>query len=309
MMTPHALEAMNGDVVLAGTVWLPATGRPSRTGADAPPVRGRPTRDNDVLFRPIRERFLDVGVAVTSFDKRGVGESGGSWLDAGIEDQAADLRRSVDAARELVPDVPVGLFGHSQGGWVVLEAARAVEPSFVITNSGPAVSPKRQELFSTANRLRSARWSPARIRDGLTLMHSLLDRASEGAAFPDVESWMQAPERAALAADLVAAGVFVPDTDALWSFTTSIIDHDPHDALAALDVPLLRGLRPGRRGRARRPERRGVAVARASRPARAAHHPGGDHRLQLPPWRGIRAPVIRPCSGSSSPARLAALAR
>jgi len=110
MMTPHALEAMNGDVVLAGTVWLPANRKPSRTGADAPRF-GAVDRDNDVLFRPIRERFLDVGVAVTSFDKRGVGESGGSWLDAGIEDQAADLRRSVDARASSCPTFPSGCSG------------------------------------------------------------------------------------------------------------------------------------------------------------------------------------------------------
>jgi len=171
------------------------------------------------------------------------------------------------------------------------------------------VSPKRQELFSTANRLRSARWSPARIRDGLTLMHSLLDRASEGAAFPDVESWMQAPERAALAADLVAAGVFVPDTDALWSFTTSIIDHDPHDALAALDVPLLAvfGLAD-----AVVPVGQSAEVLRSLvRPDLLELHiiPGGDHRLQLPRGAGFVPGYQAMLGFFRRRRRLAALAR
>ena len=44
----------------------------------------------------------------------------------------------------------LGLFGHSQGGWVVLEVG-AADPSiaFVITNSGPGVTMARQERFST----------------------------------------------------------------------------------------------------------------------------------------------------------------
>ena len=107
---------------MAGTLWLP------EGNADATllmhPGSGPSDRDNDVYFPPIRESLLDAGIAVCSFDKRGVGGSSGRWQDAGIIEQADDLSACLkvllgDAA---VPK-PVGLFGHSQGGWVVLEAA------------------------------------------------------------------------------------------------------------------------------------------------------------------------------------------
>jgi pimeloyl-ACP methyl ester carboxylesterase len=43
---------------------------------------------------------------------------------------------------------PVGLFGHSQGGWVLVEAAgRSPEAAFVVTSSGPGVTPAEQERY------------------------------------------------------------------------------------------------------------------------------------------------------------------
>ena len=86
-----------------------------------------------------------------SFDKRGVGRSTGRWQEAGIEAQADDALAAVAAIRsEAGVDVPIGLFGHSQGGWVVVEAAsRRAGAAFVVSNSGPGVSPGEQERYAT----------------------------------------------------------------------------------------------------------------------------------------------------------------
>ena len=58
----------------------------------------------------------------------------------------------------------VGLFGHSQGGWVVLEVA-AADPTigFVVTNSGPGVSWARQGRYATAAHLATDGASPAEV--------------------------------------------------------------------------------------------------------------------------------------------------
>ena len=115
-MRTAPLSARNGEIRLAGSLWFP----PGRTAAGLVlmhPGSGPSDRDNDTLFPPIRAALLAAGVAVCSFDKRGVGESAGSWLEADLATQAADLAVSLRAAREQVPDVPVGVFGHSQGGW------------------------------------------------------------------------------------------------------------------------------------------------------------------------------------------------
>jgi len=68
----------SGDVVLAG--WLAS---PVRDKALAGVVlvggSGSSDRDNGTYFPPIREHLVDAGIAVLSYDKRGVGSSSGDW--------------------------------------------------------------------------------------------------------------------------------------------------------------------------------------------------------------------------------------
>jgi uncharacterized protein len=94
---PRELTVRNGEVTLAGSLWLPES-RPVATVL-MHPGSGPSNRDNDVYFPPIRAHLLERGCAVCSFDKRGVGESTGRWLEAGIVEQAEDLRAGVEAPR------------------------------------------------------------------------------------------------------------------------------------------------------------------------------------------------------------------
>jgi uncharacterized protein len=75
--------------------------------------------------------FIDAGLAVASFDKRGVGESGGKCCpgDTGhFNLLTADAVGSVSAVRRApgVDPARVGLFGASAAGWIV---PRAVDDS------------------------------------------------------------------------------------------------------------------------------------------------------------------------------------
>ena len=91
-----ALTVARGPVTLAGSLWLPQAA-PLATVLMWP-GSGPSDRDNDVFFPPIREHLLGGGLAVASFDKRGVGGSTGDWRDAGIEEQADDARAIVAPA-------------------------------------------------------------------------------------------------------------------------------------------------------------------------------------------------------------------
>src|SRR5438309_6598429 len=116
------MSVRSGDVSLAGSLHLPPA--TITAGVLMHPGSGPSDRDNDVFFPPIREHLLAAGIAVCSFDKRGVGGSSGRWQDAGIAAKADDLVAALAAFRAASPPgLPIGLFGHSQGGWVVVEAA------------------------------------------------------------------------------------------------------------------------------------------------------------------------------------------
>jgi len=272
-MNTESLHARNGDVRLVGSLWRP--GGTPRGLVLMHPGSGPSDRDNDVLFPPIRDALLDVGVAVCSFDKRGVGESSGSWLDAGIDAQASDLLAGLGVARAAAGNLPTGLFGHSQGGWVVLEAARAAAADFVITNSGPSVSPREQEIFSTEQTLRRCGWDDGAIATAIGSFSAVMDLL----ATPFAEGWPRARDLPWVA-DMIAAEVFIPSDERLWSFAGRMIDHDPRPALRALRVPLLAVLGA---------EDRVVPVRDCAEVFRATVRPdlldlrilsGGDHRLQ-----------------------------
>ena len=230
-MSVEELHAANGSVRLTGSLWRPPV---QRALVLMFPGSGPSDRDNDVLFPPIRAALLDAGAAVCSFDKRGVGRSSGSWLDADIPAQASDLLASLAVAREAVPGVPVGLFGHSQGGWVVLEAANAADADFVITNSGPAVTPREQEMYSAACRLRDLGWDDLATRVGLNTLATVMDSLIEPfeLVWPRIQALPMLPE-------LLTAGVFIPEQGDLWAFAASIINYDPRAVLEGLHAPLL----------------------------------------------------------------------
>ena len=265
------VEAESGGIRLAGTLWRPAG--EAAAGVLMHPGSGPSTRDNDWFFPPIREHLLAAGIAVCSFDKRGVGGSGGSWLEAGIEDQADDLLAGLAVFESEAPGLPIGLFGHSQGGWVVVEAAaRGARVAFVITSSGPGVSPARQERYSLANRL----------ADG--------GEAEALAAYDAVVAVMRdCPALAKELERLDATGIpyrdlpgleFMLEDEASWRLCVEIFGYEPAPALSRITAPVLALF--GAADRVTPPEESVVALRDAVRPdlLEVEVFPEGDHRLQ-----------------------------
>lgn len=230
------LEARNGDVRLAGSLWLPEKSPAAIVLMH--PGSGPSDRDNDVYFPPIRERLLASGIAVSSFDKRGVGGSTGHWVEAGIERQAEDALAAVAVLGRELPGVPVGLFGHSQGGWVVMEAAsRSRELAFVVTNSGPGVTPLEQERYAHRTKLLRQGVPPAEIDEAMEPFELVADGLARGLSFEAMRTRIERayPEDVRERLDLV----LLPDDPALWPLILEINDFDPRPALERIRVPVL----------------------------------------------------------------------
>ncbi len=231
------LTVQAGDVLLAGAVWLPQ--RDAVATLLMHPGSGPSDRDNDVYFPPIREHLLAAGIAVSSFDKRGVGGSTGQWQDAGIVEQADDLLACLAAllGDDAVPK-PIGLFGHSQGGWVVLDAAGRRPPiAFVVTNSGPGVTPAEQERYSHRSYLLAHGVPRGELVEAQEPFDRLLEALRMGASFSEVREQLE-PERLPAVyrrLDLI----LLPDDEELWSSFLRIFDYDPRWALERVSVPLL----------------------------------------------------------------------
>jgi uncharacterized protein len=263
------LRATSGELTLAGTLHLP-DGEPRATVLMVP-GSGPSDRDNDVYFPAIRAGLLDRGIAAASFDKRGVGESAGDWRDTGPAEQAADVAAQLACLRETpgVEPARLGLFGHSQGGWVVIEVA-AADPSvaFVITNSGPGVTMARQERYATEAHMTAAGAPADAVAGALATQDALIALVRNGADIETVQA---------------AAGEdgHGPADAAELELVRRWLDHDPLPALERLTCPLLALF--GENDLVT-PVEDSIAVFRAARAGRPGELTietlAGDHRLQ-----------------------------
>ena len=98
----------------------------------------------------LARQFVDAGLAVLRYDKRGVGESGGVYSGVGTSNSptmmpllARDMAAAVAHLRTLagIDARRIGLAGASQAGWIV-PVALTLDPeiAFAVIFSGPTVS-------------------------------------------------------------------------------------------------------------------------------------------------------------------------
>lgn len=105
-------------------------------------------------------RLAGRGLAVLTYDKRGVGASGGVYAGpevgtnnvdaANLDLLAADARAATNALAARLParQGPIGLLGFSQAGWVIpLAATKNPAVGFMVLFSGPVVSAREQLRF------------------------------------------------------------------------------------------------------------------------------------------------------------------
>src|SRR5207302_10609544 len=118
--------------------------------------------------------FASRGFAVLSYDKRGVGDSTGTYVraatDANLHNLAADALAGVDwlrTQREIAPK-RIGLSGGSQAGWVIeLAASQSTHVRFAALQSGAAMSVGRQLAYSAVTHQGSVDPTDAQIKAAL----------------------------------------------------------------------------------------------------------------------------------------------
>ena len=100
------------------------------------------------------------GIAVLTYDKRGVGESGGVYVGPSVGTNNIDstnlnlLSHDASAAINIfrtylkTKKIPIGLIGFSQAGWIIpLTAEKNKDVNFMIIFSGPAITTLEQLRF------------------------------------------------------------------------------------------------------------------------------------------------------------------
>lgn len=127
---------------------------------------GPANASRDEGYFGIWEAMAQQGYAVLSFDKPGVGGSGGNWLHQTMADRARETADIIDWARRdgRFDARCVGLWGTSQAGWVMPEVAR-LRPDIAFTLAlAPAINWLRQGRYNTRAAMAAAGDDEAKIQ-------------------------------------------------------------------------------------------------------------------------------------------------
>ncbi len=156
------------DAVLSGTLVMPID-------ATSPPIAlivhgdGPQDRFSNGGYLPFINTLANAGIGVFTWDKAGVGESTGNWLDQTMEDRADEASAALQAISAL-DDVAVnqiGFLGFSQAGWVLPRVANQLTPAFTVI-VGEAVSWRDQGTYYSRVRMMSEGVAQAEIEQRLT---------------------------------------------------------------------------------------------------------------------------------------------
>jgi pimeloyl-ACP methyl ester carboxylesterase len=224
-------------VELKGSLLLPE-GRAPHPGIVLLPGSGPESRG---WLRPFAERFARAGVAAVVFDKRGTGSSGGSWVEASLDDLADDARAAAAALRAQ-PEIDasrVGLWGISQSGWVIPRAV-AKEPrafAFAIVITGGGVRPSDVERYDYRAKLDALGVTAEERREGLAVVEAYFSYLDGKLALPELEARIaQSKDRRWFSA--VDVSNVIPDekSRAQWAW---VPDYEPSADIRQMPLPTL----------------------------------------------------------------------
>jgi uncharacterized protein len=139
-------------ITLAGSILIP-----QKPFAAVVIVHGSDPVKREMEFAKL---LAKEGIAVLTYDKRGVGESGGVYVGPSVGTNNIDsanlglLAHDASAAVSMFHNylkkkqIPVGLIGFSQAGWIIpLAAERNRGVNFMVMFSGPVITTLEQLRF------------------------------------------------------------------------------------------------------------------------------------------------------------------
>jgi alpha-beta hydrolase superfamily lysophospholipase len=300
------LAAVHGADTLAVTVILPDGRGPFPAvvlvhGSDSA------TRETGP-YRLHAEFLARHGVAAVIYDKRGAGRSTGVYRESEDFTLLADDALAVHAAARALPAIDaarVGMWGRSQGGWVVpLAASRRPGVAFAILEVGGGVTVREQNIYARQQQLRARGLDASAVTEATEVWAAIWDymgtahgggRADSLVRHARTRGWFSeaAPTMAGLSRDGT-----LPDSGWLAKNLTSpqlawFRSHpfDPIPFVQRLDAPVL-GVFAGDDAATPTPrsvERLTRALGRpGAPPSRLVVFPGANHGMCMPEPAGRR---------------------
>jgi hypothetical protein len=179
------------------------------------------------------------GIALLTYDKRGVGESTGDWERSSFQDLADDAISAVHFLQKspAIISTEIGVLGVSQGGWVgPLAASRSNDVAFVISISGPGVTPADETLTFLQNEMAADGFSNQDVSLAAALTRTAFHYATTGTGW---EAYLAERNKSEKTDWFPFMGLSDRKDDPQWEFRRLNIEYDPIPALTALQCPVL----------------------------------------------------------------------
>lgn len=223
---------MSGGVKLAGTIFIPAgPGKhPGIVFLHGSGAEGRWASNY------LADHFARHGFAAMTFDKRGVGASGGDWRSAGFDELALDDAAAVAALarKPYVAADQVGIHGHSQGGTLApMVAIRIGHPAFVIASAATGLSMRETEIYSVENSIGVNSLPPGDANAARAFVAAIVATAYDGKPYDTaMKAWLAVRDRP-------WAFVLPPQSDHYWSLARTTAAYDPIFYWRQVSAPIL----------------------------------------------------------------------
>jgi uncharacterized protein len=142
---------MSNKVLLSGSIVFPKN---KEIRAAVVFVHGSGKQERNLLWA---EKFAEKGIVALVYDKRGVGKSEGQYEGEQSVSEKNILLLADDAVAALevlskhpqLQNIPLGLSGISQAGWIVpIAAQKSSAARFMVLWSGPVCKVSEEDIFS-----------------------------------------------------------------------------------------------------------------------------------------------------------------
>ena len=216
---------MERELVIGGSLrGVLTTAEYPRIGVVALHPSGSPSRDFPLL-RHLAGALPQHGIAVLRFDRRG---------DVSLRTQAADARSAIAELRGATSaDLPVAVWGFSQGAWVAMLLAHQTPLAGIAVVGASGVSPAEQMRYTSARHVREAGFDEGAVADMLQT-RQLWEDSVRGR---DIEAAQAALERASRQPWFPFA--WLPATAEPPTPDDFEFDFDPAPLIRTLPCPLL----------------------------------------------------------------------
>ena len=228
------LSFQNGDVTLAGTLYIPSGGG---THPAIIFIHGSGP-DSREQYRFYADLFTRRGIAALIYDKRGVGASTGDWRRSPFSALADDAFAAIQFLKTHPAIDPrrVGLWGGSEGGIIAPWAAsRSSDVAFVIMQSATGVSFAQQNLYQTERQMRAFNLPESEVQEALAFQRLKHAYARTGMSWQEYAEALQNSRNEPWAS---LGGPSSPN-DWWWLWYRTKMDYEPVPMLEQVRVPVL----------------------------------------------------------------------